>query len=287
MKRFFLISGMVTGSLMLGCQGDEKSSESTLKADESASSLPSLDGLVVRNITEGCDYGTRSVTYNEAKANLAKIKTAPGMGPWHIVRLADGGSVDGPRYGGQARASDGRPLQHILCTTSVPENFDPQLAISQLGKELTFVGPFSDSEDWLRHSQYYIDLVNQKRREANVADVSELVNLASYISFIKGEDGRYQFHIAISHHISGPHSFTLFDTTFPSSYDCQFKFSDRLVQEMICRDHDRTKLVWNFNRVSGNDYAIKFNNGVNWVSMIDGTAEFTNQFGVIESHRRF
>lgn len=37
------------------------------------------------------------------------------LGQWHIVRLADGGSMDGPGYGCGVRDRDERPLGHTLC----------------------------------------------------------------------------------------------------------------------------------------------------------------------------
>ena len=60
-----------------------------------------------------CPVGYAPLPVDEATATAETL--CPLLGQWHIARLADGGSMDGPGYGCGVRVSDARPLGHTLC----------------------------------------------------------------------------------------------------------------------------------------------------------------------------
>lgn len=67
-------------------------------------------------IAEGdgrCPVGYAPLPIDEATTSAETL--CPLLGQWHIARLADGGSMDGPGYGCGVRVSDERPLGHTLC----------------------------------------------------------------------------------------------------------------------------------------------------------------------------
>ncbi len=75
----------------------------------------------VRGLTivegEACADGTRLVTQAEFETHRAQV--CAGLGQWGIVRLAGGGSADGPGYECKSRATDSRSLGGALCAASV------------------------------------------------------------------------------------------------------------------------------------------------------------------------
>lgn len=60
-----------------------------------------------------CPSGYSLATLEEAESG----DVCSLLGTWDIVRLAGGGSIDGPGYGCGTRASDDRSLGHALCKT--------------------------------------------------------------------------------------------------------------------------------------------------------------------------
>lgn len=60
-----------------------------------------------------CPAGQLPITPARAQADADRICSS--LGPWHIARLAGGGSMDGPGYGCTIRPYDGRDLGHTLC----------------------------------------------------------------------------------------------------------------------------------------------------------------------------
>jgi hypothetical protein len=64
---------------------------------------------------EKCPKGWHHVTHKWVQKNKEKACRAKGMGEWHIVRLAGGGSQDGWGYKCKSRAKDKRKLGGSLC----------------------------------------------------------------------------------------------------------------------------------------------------------------------------
>ncbi len=62
---------------------------------------------------ENCPAGMVHVTLEDIQANQDTLCRM--LGTWHIVRIAGGGSMDGPGYRCQSRASDTRAMGHALC----------------------------------------------------------------------------------------------------------------------------------------------------------------------------
>lgn len=62
---------------------------------------------------ERCPAGAALLSLEEARAHARAICSA--LPDWHIVRLANGGSMDGPGYGCGIRDDDERGLGHSLC----------------------------------------------------------------------------------------------------------------------------------------------------------------------------
>lgn len=62
---------------------------------------------------EVCPVGTVYVTVNEAVQNRQELCSQ--LGTWDIVRLADGGSMDGPGYDCKVRGQDTRSLGNAIC----------------------------------------------------------------------------------------------------------------------------------------------------------------------------
>jgi hypothetical protein len=60
-----------------------------------------------------CPPGEAPMTL--AQANAQRDSLCPSLGRWHIARLADGASMDGPGYQCQTRANDTRSLGHTIC----------------------------------------------------------------------------------------------------------------------------------------------------------------------------
>jgi hypothetical protein len=65
---------------------------------------------------EFCPAGARLLTLEEATVHREAI--CPQLGRWYIVRLADGGSMDGPGYHCGMRSHDDRGLGHSLCVAT-------------------------------------------------------------------------------------------------------------------------------------------------------------------------
>lgn len=62
---------------------------------------------------QSCPAGSVAATYAQAVQN--KTEYCAALGKWNIVRLANGGSMDGSGYGCGAKQSDSRGLGSILC----------------------------------------------------------------------------------------------------------------------------------------------------------------------------
>jgi len=60
-----------------------------------------------------CPPGEAPMTL--AQANAQRDSLCRSLGRWHIARLADGASMDGPGYQCQMRANDTRSLGHTIC----------------------------------------------------------------------------------------------------------------------------------------------------------------------------
>ncbi len=65
-----------------------------------------------------CPSGKALLSVADAQANASAVCAA--LGQWDIARLAGGGSMDGPGYNCQIRASDARQLGHSLCRPAPP-----------------------------------------------------------------------------------------------------------------------------------------------------------------------
>ncbi len=70
-----------------------------------------------------CPGGWRPATLDEVNANAAAARSTPGLGAWHIARLACGGSQDGSGNEFRNRAEDARELGHTLCIKSSQPEF--------------------------------------------------------------------------------------------------------------------------------------------------------------------
>ncbi|MBU50577.1 MAG: hypothetical protein CL920_18015 [Deltaproteobacteria bacterium] len=77
-----------------------------------------------------CPRGWRLASYGMVKRFTAQACRAPGMGRWHIVRLAGGGSQDGWGYKCRNRPRDGRKLGGSLCVPA------PRRGLQRLAKKL-------------------------------------------------------------------------------------------------------------------------------------------------------
>ena len=71
------------------------------------------DFTVVTGDYAACPGGY--IMASPAAANDYKSQACSVLGTWYIVRLADGGSMDGSGYGCKVRGHDSRSLGHTLC----------------------------------------------------------------------------------------------------------------------------------------------------------------------------
>lgn len=68
-----------------------------------------------------CPAAWQVATYEQANDHIesnGSCSSITGLGRWDVVRLAGGGSIDGPGYQCKTRTSDTRSLGHILCSDS-------------------------------------------------------------------------------------------------------------------------------------------------------------------------
>lgn len=66
-----------------------------------------------------CPDGYTLATYSDAVSNQDTLCNNPQVGPWHIMRLHDSGSMDGPGYGCKIRPEDTRALGNSICVESL------------------------------------------------------------------------------------------------------------------------------------------------------------------------
>lgn len=66
--------------------------------------------------SQGCPPGWGLATYAQVNQHTQSACRAPGMGAWHIARIAGGGSQDGSGYSCRNRSHDSRTLGHVLCS---------------------------------------------------------------------------------------------------------------------------------------------------------------------------
>jgi len=116
MKKLFsksLLCGVsVAWMSLVGCGAPQESEE--VSVGELAETTSALAGEVVRVTGDmPCPSGYVPASAQEARANVNAI--CGQLGTWDIVRLAGGGSIDGPGYGCGIRDNDSRGLGHSLC----------------------------------------------------------------------------------------------------------------------------------------------------------------------------
>lgn len=83
----------------------------TRDTEQPTTTINNLDVLKVRG--ETCPTGFTLITPSEASENKELLSTK--LGKWDIVRLEDGGSMDGSGYNSKIREKDERTLGHALC----------------------------------------------------------------------------------------------------------------------------------------------------------------------------
>jgi hypothetical protein len=112
MKKLFsksLLCGVsVAWMSLVGCGAPQES------GGDLAQTSSALAGEVVRVTGDtSCPSGYVPASAREVRANANAI--CGQLGVWDIVRLAGGGSIDGPGYGCNIRDLDSRGLGHSLC----------------------------------------------------------------------------------------------------------------------------------------------------------------------------
>ncbi|MEO1233192.1 MAG: hypothetical protein AAFZ18_30280, partial [Myxococcota bacterium] len=95
-SRTSLVPALLTASVLLGAAGPARADFGFRK----------LAG-------QRCPAGLQPVTLAEARSYRRDI--CRSLGQWDVVRLAGGGSMDGPGYDCRQRARDSRELGHVLC----------------------------------------------------------------------------------------------------------------------------------------------------------------------------
>ncbi len=96
----------------MGCGVPQESEE--LPVEELSETSSALAGEVVRVTGDTpCPSGYVPASPQEARANVNAICSQ--LGAWDIVRLAGGGSIDGPGYGCGIRDYDTRGMGHAVC----------------------------------------------------------------------------------------------------------------------------------------------------------------------------
>jgi hypothetical protein len=116
MKKSFaksLLCGVSVASMSLvGCGAPQEHEE--VSVEELAQGSSALAGEVLRVTGDmPCPSGYVPASPQEARANVSAICNT--LGAWDILRLAGGGSMEGPGYGCTIRDSDTRGLGHSLC----------------------------------------------------------------------------------------------------------------------------------------------------------------------------
>ncbi|WP_223635688.1 hypothetical protein [Corallococcus sp. EGB] len=107
-----LLSGVSLAMLSVGCGTPAESTEGGAK--DTARSSAALAGQIssVPGDT-ACPSGYTLASPEEARANAAAL--CGQLGTWDILRLANGGSMDGPGYGCGVRTYDNRALGGSVC----------------------------------------------------------------------------------------------------------------------------------------------------------------------------
>lgn len=105
-----LLSGVGLALSLAGCGTPAQDTP----ADTSRESQASLAGQVSNVLGDtACPSGYTLASPEEARENQSTVCAM--LGTWDIVRLANGGSMDGPGYGCSVRTMDSRGMGESLC----------------------------------------------------------------------------------------------------------------------------------------------------------------------------
>ncbi|WP_338848328.1 glycosyl hydrolase family 18 protein [Massilia sp. W12] len=124
---------------------------------------------------QSCPAGSSVVSYAQAQQN--KTEYCKVLGKWSIVRIANGGSMDGSGYGCGIKASDSRNLGSILCADTQTPTPPPQV---QYVKAKTCPGNYVGLS--------YADVAADKKRYCAMLGAQDVARLSQQAS-LSGSGG--------------------------------------------------------------------------------------------------